>query len=344
MEYKIDDYKFDPTTFFPSELFEEITEIRVRNGDLILKEANSRKKRDTLAKDGKLLILATDHPARRVTSIREESLKMGDRHEYLARIVRVLTGSGFDGVMGTTDMIEDLFLVNYLIKQKGGESFLDEKVILGCMNRGGLLDTVFEMDDTFTSFTPTSIKEMRLDGAKIMYRLDPDDPGAGRTITTTAHIITELNKLDITVFLEPLSVEKTDQGYSVKKDYTTLIKDIGVATALGNSSRKLWLKLPYCEGFDKVVKATTCPILMLGGPAREDPTGTIEDFVQGMKTSPKVRGALVGRNVSFPFKDDPLAVASAIAGVIHNDYSTEEAIECLMETRGKDMDILTKHL
>lgn len=343
-EYEIGDYQFKPEEFFPTELFEEITNVRVDRKEVILEEAQSRKKRDKLTKDGKLLILATDHPARRVTSIRDEPLKMGSRHEYLARIVRIMSLSGFDGVMGTTDMIEDLLITNRLVKEKGGESFLDNKVLLGCMNRGGLLDTVFEMHDTYTSFTPKSLKEMRMDGGKMMYRLDRSDEGAGKTIWETAEVITRMNELNIPVFLEPLSAVKTEEGYKIKKDYQTLIKDIGVATALGSSSKNMWLKIPYVDNFDQVTKATTCPVLMLGGPAREDPTSTIDEFVQGMATSPKVRGALVGRNVSFPFKDDPMAVADAIAKVVHEGYSTPEAIHHLMEVRGENMDVLTRHL
>jgi hypothetical protein len=55
--------------------------------------------------DGKLVILATDHPGRRVTSLGAEPLVMGDRHAYLSRALRVLTTPGCDGIMGTTDFM-----------------------------------------------------------------------------------------------------------------------------------------------------------------------------------------------------------------------------------------------
>ena len=53
---------------------------------------------------------------------------MANRLEYLGRILRVVVAGDFDGVMGPTDIIEDLFIVNYLVKTGGGPSFLDEKV------------------------------------------------------------------------------------------------------------------------------------------------------------------------------------------------------------------------
>ena len=114
---------------------------------------------------------------------------MGNRLQYLGRVLRVLAASEFDGVMGTTDMIEDLFIVNYLVRQGGGPSFLDEKVILGCMNRGGLAGTTFEMDDRMTSFTAESIARLGLDGAKIMFRLELDNPDSLATIDYCAKAV-----------------------------------------------------------------------------------------------------------------------------------------------------------
>ncbi len=338
-----DQFTFEATEFLPDSLFEEVTEVRVEHPEIIIQEAKNRKRRNSLTKDGNLLILATDHPGRGVTVIRDEPLIMGNRQEYLARILRVLQENDFDGVMGTTDMIEDLFILNYLIRKRGGESFLDDRVILGCMNRGGVKNTVFEMDDTYTSFTADSLYNMRLDGGKMMYRLEPNDPGAGRTITATAHIINRMNELNIPVFLEPLTAKKTEKSYQIVKDYATLIRDVSVGAALGDSSRNMWLKIPYCEHFDQVAKATTCPIMMLGGAAADDPSGTINSFINGMNTAPSVRGALVGRNVTFPLSEDPLAVAKAIAGVIRQNYNEEQALEGMRKVRGQEMDAVSRY-
>ncbi len=341
--YDLGNYEYDNSAFFPLELFQEITEVRVQSKEVILEEAQNRKRRDRLARNGKLLILAVDHPGRRVTSIRDEPLKMGDRYEYLGRAARVLISSDFDGVMGTTDFIEDLLILNYLVRQQGGEDFLSDRVLMGCMNRGGVLNTTFEMHDTYTSFTPQSLKDMRMDGGKMMFRLDPKAPGAGKTITETANVITEMNELGVPAFLEPLSVEKTADGYKVKKDPATLIKDISVAAALGSTSMRTWLKIPYCENYAQVTRATTLPILMLGGAPSDDPVGVMQEFVAGMASSPTVRGALVGRNVTFPYKDDPQAVAAALVAIVHEGGSVDEALERLQERRGKDMDALRRH-
>jgi len=49
---------------------------------------------------------------------------MGNRHELLGRILRVATNPKFDGVIGTTDIIEDLLIVDQLLVEKGRTQLL----------------------------------------------------------------------------------------------------------------------------------------------------------------------------------------------------------------------------
>jgi len=321
-----------------------ITDVRVDDPGIIEKSAQRRKKRQKLAHDGKLAILASDHPARRVTKSGDEPVRMGNRHEFLGRILRVATSREFDGVMGTTDIIEDLLIVDQLLVERGGVSFLDGKVLLGCMNRGGLSGASFEMDDRFTSFTADSIFRLRLDGAKLMFRLDVKDTKSLDTIEACAKAINGLNMHSIPVFLEAFSVERTAEGYKTLKTAEELIKTIGVATALGDSSKGIWLKIPYAEGFDRVANATTCPILMLGGESKGDPTSILEEFAKGMTAGPNVRGALVGRNVLFPGPEDPSAVADAVSRIVHQKYSVSQAVAHIAQVHGRELDRLSAFL
>ncbi len=343
MAYSIGNYEFKVEEFFPKRIFDMVTDVRVNSPEIVRTEAKSRKRRERITgKDGKLTILALDHPARMVVKSGDDPLIMGDRLSYLGRALRVATSPEFDGLMGTPDIIEDLFIVNYLVKKGGGPSFLDEKVLIGCMNRGGLSGVVFEMDDRFTAFTVHSIKEMRLDGGKIMFRLDVNSPDSGKTIMYCAEAITECSRAGIHVFVEPLPVSGADQGFKTLKNANDLVKIVGVASGLGETSMYTWLKIPYCDNYELVARASTCPMLMLGGESKGDPTPTIQEFANGMKVGGTIRGALVGRNVHHPGKDDPRAVALAINGIVHQGFSAEQAVDYLMENRGKDMDALTK--
>src|SRR5205823_7570091 len=126
-----------------------------------------------------------------------------------------------------------------------------------------------------------------------------------------AQAITELNALKLPMFLEPLPVVKAEKGYKVIKQAEVLAQAAGVASALGDSTRYLWLKLPYCENYEVVVSATTLPILLLGGEAVGDATPLLREIAAGLSAGSNVRGALVGRNVLYAGAEDPLVVAQA---------------------------------
>ena len=341
-EYSVAGYRFDLPKFFPLAIFDRITELRVDNPRAILEEANSRQRRPRLTTDGKLTILAADHPGRMVTNFGDNPIAMGDRQQYLGRVLRVVSQPGVDGVMATTDIIEELLAVQRLVTAAGGPAFLDNKVILGSMNRSGLAGAAWEMDDAMTCWTPESIHEYNLDGAKIMFRLELSQEICNQTLMYCADAITALNAYDLPTFVEPLPVVHEEGKYKVKRNAPDLIKVMGVASALGDASRNLWLKIPYCDNYQQVVRASTCPLLMLGGESKGDPTGTIRDFAAGMQAGSNVRGALVGRNVTFCGDDDPYAVSVAISEVVHKGISAETALGVLMSTRDKGMDALAR--
>jgi len=145
------------------------------------------------------------------------------------------------------------------------------------------------------------------------------------------------------MFLEPLPVSRTDSGWSVKKDREALARIAGVASALGDSSRYLWLKLPYCPGYETVARATSLPILLLGGESAGDPAPFLKELASALYAGPNVRGALVGRNVLYPGDEDPLAMACAVGGIIHQGWSVDQAIESLPANRGRGLDSISRY-
>ena len=247
--------------------------------------------------------------------------------------------------MNAADMLEELLALNHLLKERGAEGILDGKVLIGCMNRGGLNDTEFEMRAGYTAYTAERLAQMRMDGGKMWYRLNPESEAAGRSVRETAKQISALNDHDLPAFLEPLSTREVDGEYEILTDKKTLIRDLGVGAALGDSSRNLWLKLPYTENFERIAKATTCPILLLGGAAGDDSEGTVREMAEGFESAHNVRGAMIGRRVSFPGEgEDPLAVADAIGKAAHADYTADEAVDHLDAVRGERMDFLSQHV
>ncbi|MBI4461551.1 MAG: deoxyribose-phosphate aldolase [Acidobacteria bacterium] len=323
--------EFALETFFPVALFEEITDVRIHHPEWIEQEARRRRRRRRLTRDGKLVLVALDHPARGVTQIRDDALAMGDRYQFLARARRLLVDPDLDGVVATSDVLEELFILSHWERRQTGRGFLDGRVLVGSMNRGGLAGTAFEMEDTFTSLSAARLAELRCDGGKMMYRLDPQDPASGRTILACAEAINSLRRHRLAAFLEPLGVARIAEGYQPAKDAATLVRQCGIASALGESTAHLWLKLPYCADFARVGRATTLPILLLGGPARESANETLRDFAAGLASSPRVRGAIIGRNLLFPGDADPLPMCRALTALVHHTVGLTESLRRLDE-------------
>jgi DhnA family fructose-bisphosphate aldolase class Ia len=323
--------RWDLDRYLPASVLDEITDVRVEHPRWVMKEARRRRRRKRLAPDGRLVLAAVDHPARGVNEIRGDALAMGDRHQYLARARRVLDDPDLDGIMATPDVLEELLILSHLERGRGGKGFLDGRVLVGSMNRGGLAGSAFEMDDTFTSMSAARIAELRFDGGKMMYRLDPQDPASGRTIQACAAALNDLRKHDLAGFLEPLGVVRQGQGYVPAKDAATLVRQCGIAAGLGDSSVHLWLKVPIVDDLARVCRATTLPLLLLGGPARGTAEETLRDFAGGLAAGARVRGAIIGRNLLFPGDADPLPMSRALTSLVHRSASLADALKKLDE-------------
>ncbi len=152
------------------------------------------------------------------------------------------------------------------------------------------------------------------------------EPASGRTITACAHAITDLRKHKLAAFLEPLGVKH--EGYVPAKDAETIARNCGIASALGDSSAHLWLKVPYCDDLQRVCRATTLPLLLLGGPARETAQETLRDFATGLAAGSRIRGAIIGRNLLYP-GGDPLPMCKALTALVHKNASLENALQLL---------------
>ena len=322
--YRLEDF-LDPS------VLDTITDVRIHHPAVIEAEARRRRKRTRLTRDGKMVLVALDHPARGVTRVGNRELAMADRYELLARARRVMSDPNLDGLLAASDVVEEMLILSHLERMATGKSFLDGRVLVGSMNRGGLSETIFEMDDTFTSFTARRLAQLRCDGGKMLYRLDGNDPSSLKTITACAEAINSLRQFNLPAFLEPLVVERKEGSYRPLNDVASIVRNCGIASAMGESSSRVWLKLPYCKDFSQVCRATTLPILLLGGPARENPSEVLSDFFDGMSSGARVRGAIIGRNLLFPSDGDPLPMCRALTSMVHEDASLDGACDRLAQ-------------
>ncbi|MHA1897682.1 MAG: Cgl0159 family (beta/alpha)8-fold protein, partial [Promethearchaeota archaeon] len=100
VNYALGRYRFKTRKFLPEKLFFMITDFKINNPDVLEEEYKNRTQRSK-PYDKNLLIIAADHPARFVTTVGNDQYMMGDRQQYLGRIVRCLIDDEVDGIMTT---------------------------------------------------------------------------------------------------------------------------------------------------------------------------------------------------------------------------------------------------
>jgi len=261
--------------------------------------------RSLLGEHGRLMIIAADHPARGALRAGQEPLAMSHRADLLDRLCLALSRPGVNGVLGTPDILEDLLLLGAL----------DDKVVIGSMNRGGLAGTAFEIDDRFTAYDPASIAAGGFDGGKMLIRIDPEDPATVATLQACAGAVSDLAQRRLIAMIEPFISHRVDG--KIRNDLTpeAMIRAITVASGLGNTSAYTWLKVPYVEDMERVMAASTLPALILGGEVSPDQNAVMAAWRKTLEL-PTVRGFVIGRSLLVPPDDNVAAAVDAVVEML----------------------------
>jgi len=282
----------------------ELVEVRAARPAAVA-EAAARRVRSAAPAD-RLMIIAADHPARGALRAGRDPLAMGNRADLLERMCVALARPGVDGVLGTPDVLEDLLLLGAL----------EGKVVIGSMNRGGLAGAAFEIDDRFTAYTAPAIARARLDGGKMLVRIDLADPATARTLEACAHAVTDLAGHGLMAMVEPFLASRGEGG-RVRNVLTpeAMIHAVSIASGLGATSAHTWLKVPVVDRMEEVMAASTLPALLLGGEVPADPDAALAGW-QAALALPTVRGLVVGRSLLYPPGDDVAGAVDAAAGLL----------------------------
>ena len=279
------------------EVIDRISEIigtRVHRPREIAAYAAARERASTLMDiDGGLVVIAADHPARGSLGAGSEPFAMADRVDLLERLCVALGRPGVGGVLATADVLEELLLLGAL----------EGKVVIGSMNRGGLAGTVFEMDDRFTGYDAAAIARMGFDGGKMLLRIDPEDPVTAATIEACARAITDLADRGLVAMVEPFISHRIDSRMRNDLSAEAMIRAISVTSGLGCTSAYTWLKVPVVPDMERVMAASTLPVLLLGGEVPDDPERAFADWRKALQL-PNVKGIVAGRSLLYPADGD----------------------------------------
>lgn len=278
--------------------YAEVTTLRAQNPAAIAEAWARRLTRPAVVGDERLMIVAADHPARGALSVGDRPTAMNSRTDLLDRLRVALANPGVDGVLATSDILEDLLLLGAL----------EGKVVFSSMNRGGLAGSRFELDDRMTAATARWTIDAGLNGAKMLNRIDLDDPGTLNMMTATAAAIDELAAGGSIAMLEPFLSRRVDGKVRNDLSADAVIKSMHIAQGLGSTSAYTWLKLPVVDEMERVMDATTLPTLLLGGDPQTKPAETFASWERALAI-PSVRGLIVGRTLLYPDDHD---VAAAV--------------------------------
>jgi hypothetical protein len=288
------------------EQLRDLLQTRIHRPEAVAEAARRRKRPESpLGEHGRLMVIAADHPARGALRAGDRAMAMADRAELLDRLCLALSRPGVNGVLGTPDVLEDLLLLGAL----------DDKVVFGSMNRGGLAGTVFEIDDRFTGYDAASIAEAGFEGGKMLLRIDPEDPATASTLESCGRAVTELAARQLIAMVEPFLSHRVDGRVRNELSTDAMIRVVTVSAGLGATSAYTWLKVPVVEDMERVMAATTLPALILGGEVSGDQEAAVESWKKALAL-PTVQGLVIGRSLLYPPDDDVAAAVDAVVEVL----------------------------
>ncbi len=284
----------------------EISETRAQRPEAIRDAAASRRRGPRLAGDGRLMLVAADHPARGALGVRDVPRAMSNRRELLSRLVEALSRPGMDGVLGSADILEDLLLMDAL----------EDKAVFATMNRGGLMGSNFELDDRFTAYDAKKIDKMNFDGGKMLLRIDHQDRGTASTLEACGRHISALAGRGLIAMVEPFISHRVDERVKNDLNPDAVMLSMAIAAGLGNTSAYTWLKLPVVDDMERVMTAATLPTLLLGGDPTAAPDETYAKWATAL-AQPGVIGLVVGRALLYPPDGDVTAAVDAAVRLVH---------------------------
>ncbi|MEV7424214.1 deoxyribose-phosphate aldolase [Streptomyces sp. NPDC091212] len=290
----------------------ELVRLRAHHPEAVAEAAARRVRRPLLrstgGSTGRLMIIAADHPARGALAVGDSPLAMANRHDLLERLCLALSRPGVDGVLATADILDDLLLLGAL----------EDRVVVGSMNRGGLAGASFELDDRFTGHRPEDLARLGFDAGKLLLRIDYDDPGSLDTLHTAARAVDAMAECRLPLFVEPFLCRRVEGRLRTDLSAEAVTRSIAVASGLGGTSAYTWLKVPVTRDPDdmaRVMETSTLPAVLLGGEIGDDQEGAYEKWRTALRL-PTVQGLVVGRSLLYPADGDVAGAVDTAVGLL----------------------------
>ena len=252
--------------------------------------------RNIFASDGRAVIVAIDH-----------GLLDGPIAgiENPSGVIEAVTAGGADAILTSygiaSTFVTELSGVGLILRGDGASTNL------GTPSDGSLDDLFFTVEDA-----------LRIGADALVATALPGSPKEETTLRNLAHLVRDAHRWGL-----PVLGEMVPGGFDSPADLRS-IEAIAFASRLGAELGADFIKAPYADGYEEVTSKTFVPVVILGG-SKGDERDTLVNIHAAMRAGAK--GVAMGRNVFQA--SDPLAMTSAVAAIVHDEASVDDAAAML---------------
>lgn len=202
-------------------------------------------------------------------------------------------------------------------------SQIDADFNKGIVLRASGGNTILESDIDNEGLILSAKNAVKLNASAIAVSIFVGAEHSHQTILNLTDAINDAMEYDLPV----LGVTAVGKALKDKKEKRYLTHASRLAAELGADIVKTY----YCEGFEEVVKKTTVPIIVAGGPKLDSYKAVLELCYNSIQCG--AIGVDMGRNIWQ--SDYPEAITAGVAHIIHKNSSVKEALE-LVESMSND--------
>ncbi|TXJ45499.1 3-hydroxy-5-phosphonooxypentane-2,4-dione thiolase [Brachyspira aalborgi] len=202
-------------------------------------------------------------------------------------------------------------------------SQIDSDFKKGIVLRASGGNTILESDIDNEGLILSAKNAIKLNASAIAVSIFVGAEHSHQTILNLTNAINDAMEYDLPV----LGVTAVGKALKDKKEKRYLTHASRLAAELGADIVKTY----YCEGFEEVVKKTTVPIIVAGGPKLDSYKDVLELCYNSIQCG--AIGVDMGRNIWQ--SDYPEAITAGVAHIIHKNSSVKEALQ-LVESMCND--------
>jgi class I fructose-bisphosphate aldolase len=167
---------------------------------------------------------------------------------------------------------------------------------------------------------------LRIGADAVAVSVFPGTPEEAVGLRALATVVNEAHRWGL-----PVMGEMQPGGFDAPVSQRTA-EAVAVAARVAAEYGADWVKVPYADGYERVIATCFVPVVMLGGSRTADPGALLQSVHTGLQAG--AAGVAIGRNI-FQARS-PGAMSAAVARLVHGGATAAEALEILGRAEAGD--------